>query len=188
MKRKKAENRLLMLEPAAILPRENQPRKEFDAAALESLAQSIRENGILEPLVVRKTDRGFELVAGERRLRAAKIAQIAQVPCILMDMNDRKAAVCALLENIQRRDLNLFEEAVALATLCAEYGLSQEETAERLGMAQSTLANKLRLLRFKEPERARILQFHLTERHARALLRVENDEKRLELLKIVGEK
>ena len=171
-----------------LVPRSNQPRKIFDEEDLRALAQSIKENGVLQPLLVRRVDGVLELIAGERRLRASKMAGLKQVPCLIMNVSEHKAAICSLLENIQRRNLSLFEESEAIAELINEYGLTQEEAAQRLGMAQSTLANKLRLLQFSGEEREGILQYQLTERHARALLRIKDAKARQDLLKEVGEK
>ena len=172
-----------------ILPRPEQPRKEFDQKALESLAQSIKENGILQPLLVRKAEKGFfELIAGERRFRASAIAGLSRVPCLIITASDKKVAVCSLLENIQRQELSIFEEAAAIASLISEYGMTQSEASQKLGMAQSTLANKLRLLRLTPEERAAILSLHLTERHARAVLSIEDPEKRIAILNEAGQK
>ena len=143
------------------------------------LADSIRKNGIIQPLVVRKReDGGYELIAGERRLRAARFAGLKEVPCVEQTVDDRKAAVLCLIENLQRRDLTLFEEAEGIRALMNEWGLSQYETAVRLGKSQSAVANKLRLLRLNPDQRARIVAAGLSERHARALLRLVEDKER----------
>ena len=143
------------------------------------LADSIRKNGVIQPLVVRRReDGGFELIAGERRLRAARFAGLKEVPCVEQTVDDRKAAVLCLIENLQRRDLTLFEEAEGIRALMNEWGLSQYETAVRLGKSQSAVANKLRLLRLNPDQRARIVAAGLSERHARALLRLIEDKER----------
>ena len=161
--------RVLDLPIDALRPNPNQPRIEFDEA---SLSDSIRRYGILPPLTVRRTDEGYELIAGERRLRAAKIAGLREVPCLLARSSEEESALLALIENLQRRDLHYLEEAAAIARLIATYGLSQEQAAERLGKSQSAIANKLRLLRLS-PDCVRLLREHdLSERHARALLRL----------------
>ena len=161
-----------------IVPNPNQPRRHFNSQELASLAKSISQDGIIQPLTIRRVDRNFELISGERRLRAAKIAGLRRVPCIIVDISNQRSAILALIENIQRADLNCFEEAEAIALLIKEFGLTQEETAIRLGMAQSTVANKLRLLKLSGVERQLIFNNKLTERHARALLKVEDESTR----------
>ena len=150
-----------------------QPRKLFSEADLLELAESIRENGLLQPITVRKTGVDFELVAGERRLRACKLAGCTEISCLITTCDDRQSAILALLENLQRKDLQIFEEAEGLRKLIEEWGVTQEEAALRLGKSQSALANKLRLLRLLPEERDKIIQYGLTERHARALLQVQ---------------
>lgn len=168
-----------------IRPNPHQPRKTFDSESLLGLAESIKQNGILQPLTVRMQSGGqYELVAGERRLRAAMIAGLSQVPCIAMKMDDRQSTVLAMLENLQREDLNFFEEAEGIARLIETWSLTQDEIASRLGKSQSAVANKLRLLRISAWERVKILDAGLTERHARALLRVP-DEHRREALELI---
>ncbi len=159
-------------------PNPNQPRRHFDSQDLASLAKSISQDGIIQPLTVRRVDSHFELISGERRLRGAKIAGLRRVPCIVVDISNQRSAVLALVENIQRSDLDFFEEAEAISLLIKEFGLTQEETAMRLGMAQSTVANKLRLLKLSPQERHLIFSNHLTERHARALLRIADETSR----------
>ena len=176
------EQRVVQLGVSEIFPNRYQPRRYFAEEDLRALADSIRLNGILQPLTVRKHEEQYELIAGERRLRAAKLAGLTSVPCIIMDINDRNAAILALIENIQREDLNCFEEAAALEKLITCYGMTQEDAALQLGKAQSTIANKLRLLRLTESERTCILENHLTERHARALLRLGSGEERVRAL------
>ncbi len=162
-----------------IFPNPCQPRASFSYDQLQELAASIRQNGLLQPLTVRPfADGTYELVCGERRLRACRLAGIEKIPCVITEMSDEQSAVFALLENIQRCDLNFFEEAAALQKLQCFYGLSQEEIAARLGKSQSFLSNKLRLLRLSEDLRADILSAQLTERHARALLRLAGDQRR----------
>ena len=165
-----------------IRPNPQQPRRHFDVEALEELAESIRTYGILQPLTVRKVAAGYELVAGERRLRASRIAQLREVPCLVAQVDEKDSALLALIENLQRRDLDYFEEAAAIARLISRYGLSQEQAAEKLGKSQSAVANKLRLLRLSEPVRQALRQSGLTERHARALLRLPDEEARLSAL------
>ena len=159
-----------------IRPNPQQPRHSFDEEGLAELAASIRSCGILQPLTVRRAGEGYELVAGERRLRAARIAGLREVPCLVAQVGEEDSALLALMENLQRRDLDCWEEAQANARLISRYGLSQEEAARRLGRAQPTVANKLRLLRLPEDVRALLRENGLTERHARALLRLQDPE------------
>lgn len=159
-----------------IRPNPQQPRRSFDEEGLAELAASIRSCGILQPLTVRRAGEGYELVAGERRLRAARIAGLREVPCLVAQVGEEDSALLALMENLQRRDLDCWEEAQAIARLISRYGLSQEEAARRLGRAQPTVANKLRLLRLPEDVQALLRENGLTERHARALLRLQDPE------------
>ena len=159
-----------------IRPNPQQPRRSFDEEGLAELAASIRSCGILQPLTVRRAGDGYELVARERRLRAARIAGLREVPCLVAQVGEEDSALLALMENLQRRDLDCWEEAQAIARLISRYGLSQEEAARRLGRAQPTVANKLRLLRLPEDVRALLRENGLTERHARALLRLQDPE------------
>ncbi len=170
--------RVLRLPVEAIAPNPAQPRQCFDEAALAELAESIARYGILQPLTVRRTEAGYELVAGERRLRAARLAGLREVPCLLLAVSEEDSSVLALIENLQRRDLDFVEEASALARLIREHGLSQEEAARRLGRSQSAVANKLRLLRLSPATLTALREAGLTERHARALLRLETEEQR----------
>ena len=165
----------------AIKPNPRQPRKVFDANDLTSLSRSIAQDGVIQPLTVRDKDGYYELVSGERRLRAAKIAGLNTVPCIITDISDERSAVYALIENIQRCDLNFFEQAQAISELIGKCGFTQEEAALRLGLSQPAVANKLRLLRLGEDERTLIMTNGLSERHARALLRCESKEQRREV-------
>ena len=170
-----------------IVPNPRQPRRHFDEQALRELAESIRQHGVLQPLSVQRTAGGYVLVAGERRLRAAGMAGLTHVPCLLVRASDEDSAVLALIENLQRCDLHYLEEAQAIARLIAQYGLSQEEAARRLGRSQSAVANKLRLLRLSEGCAALLRQYGLTERHARAVLRLEGEERQLAALRKMGE-
>ncbi len=185
----KSGGNILMIPEQEIMPNPTQPRRHFDRQELANLAQSIRANGILQPVTVRTIPGGYELIAGERRLRAARLAGLTHIPCILINADDRKTALFSLLENLQRQDLSFFEEADALQKLMRVYGLSQEEAARKLGMAQSTLSNKLRLLRLPESIRHTLEREHLTERHARTLLRLETAAQMEEALsRIIDEK
>lgn len=172
-----------------IRPNQSQPRKTFKDEELNSLAASIEENGILQPLTVRRLNlQEYELVAGERRLRAAVIAGLKRVPCIVIKCTDRESAIFALLENLQRSDLGMFEEARGISRLIRKYNLTQEEAAAKLGKKQSTVANKLRLLKLTMDEQDWINQAGLSERHARALLRIADENLRKEALsKVISE-
>ena len=167
---------ILLIDVNRIDANPHQPRKLFDDEELRGLADSIRHNGIIQPISVRrKSDGRFELISGERRLRAAKSIGMYTVPCIIIEASDEKSAVYALIENLQRQNLNFFEEARAIASLHYDHAMSQEELAKRIGRAQSTLSNKMRLLRLPEDVKETIIANGLTERHARALLRLPNE-------------
>ncbi|MBQ8741510.1 MAG: ParB/RepB/Spo0J family partition protein [Clostridia bacterium] len=183
-----ADKKLLMLKPDDIIPNENQPRKVFDTYELQSLADSIAANGIIQPLTVRKTEGGkYSLIAGERRLRAAKMAGLRRIPCVLHRTSDLVASLYAITENMQRSDLNCFEEAIAIQTLINDFRLTQAEAAVQLGMANSTVSNKLRLLKLSSEIQDRILSANLTERHARALLRLSPEQRDNALDKIIAD-
>ena len=165
-----------------IKPNPVQPRRYFSPAELTSLAKSISQDGIIQPLTVRRVKGTFELVSGERRLRAAKLAGLRSVPCILINATEERSQVIALIENIQRCDLNFFEEAEAISQLITKYGMTQESAAIRLGLAQSTVANKLRILKLNAEECKIILDNNMSERHARALLKITDNDRRLAVL------
>lgn len=166
-----------------IMPSPFQPRRSFDVAELENLADSIRKNGLLQPIAVRRLDDGcYELIAGERRLRAARIAGLAEIPCVVHTADDRRSALLGLIENMQRQDLSPFEEAEGILRMMREWDMTQSEAAARLGKAQSTVANKLRLLKLSPAERERIVSARLTERHARVLLKIDDEGLRVEAL------
>ena len=185
---KERERRLVDIKIEDIAPNPNQPRKTFDEYELHKLSESIKQNGIIVPLSVRKTANGYELIAGERRLRAAKAAGLKRVPCVICGADDQTSAVYSIIENLQRADLSVFEQAEGISRLISEFGLTHADAAERLGLAQSTLSNKLRVLRLDKTERERITAARLSERHARALIRIENAEQRGEILnKIIAE-
>ena len=168
-----------------IIPNTYQPRRFFDEVALIELSQSIKEHGIIQPLTVRKRGEIYELVAGERRLRAAKLASLGEVPCTLVDITDTQSAQIALLENLQREDLNYIEEAEAYYNLIHDHSFTQDELAKRMGKKQSTIANKLRLLKLSTEVRGICLNNKLTERHARSLLTLPNEELQLKIIKKV---
>lgn len=170
-------NRVVSIPVDQIIPNPAQPRKVFELGELKCLSDSIQENGILQPLTVRVNYKGeYELISGERRLKAARLAELKEVPCIVLETNGRQSAIFALIENLQRQDLNYFEEAFAIRNLIIEWSVTQEEVSKRLGKAQSTIANKLRLLRFTQEQQQKMLEAGLSERHARALLKLPENQ------------
>lgn len=185
----KNENKISDIPIIKIRPNKAQPRKVFNEEDLNALSQSIAENGILQPLTVRKVSATeYELIAGERRLRASVMAGLRKVPCIVIKCSEKESAVYALLENLQRSDLGMFEEARGVSRLIRRYGLTQQEAAVKLGKTQSTIANKLRLLRLTYEEQEWIENAGLSERHARALLKLGDEGARREALsKIISE-
>ena len=171
--------RVVFLPARSIRPNPAQPRRVFREEALKELSESILRHGILQPLSVRRVQGGYELICGERRLRAAQMAGLTDVPCILMQMDDRESGMTAMVENLQRQDLDFVEEAQGISRLMGQFGMSQEQTARLLGKSQSAIANKLRLLRHSEPVLEALRQAELTERHARALLKLPDEETKL---------
>lgn len=169
--------RVTMLSPEVISPNPDQPRRYFDPDGLRELAESIRVHGILQPLSVRRKGGGrYELIAGERRLRAAILCGLDQVPCLVLEVSRESSCLLSLIENLQRRDLDFWEEAKALERLISVYGLSQEEAAAKVGKSPSAVANKLRLLRLPQEALALLRKHGFTERHARALLRLPDSQ------------
>jgi len=171
--------RVVFLPARSIRPNPAQPRKVFKPEALDELSDSIRQHGILQPLSVRRCGSSYELIAGERRLRAAELAGITDIPCIVMSMDDRESGMAALVENLQRQDLDFIEEAMGISRLLRDWNMSQEQAARLLGKSQSAIANKLRLLKHSEAVLTALREAGLTERHARALLRLRGDEEKL---------
>ena len=162
-----------------IVPNPNQPRKEFDERALYGLAQSIRDYGIIQPLSVRLAgDEKYELIAGERRLRAARLLFMERVPCVVIDADSQVSAELAIIENLQREDLNYFEQAWAIYKLIESFGYTQEQTARRLSVSQSYVANKLRILKLSKEEQDILIEYGLTERHARSFIRLADEQER----------
>ncbi len=185
----KASCQIQLISHDTIKPNPHQPRIRFDYNELEGLACSIRSNGLLQPINVRTlSDGSFELISGERRLRAARMIGMTKIPCVVMNVSDEQSALFAIIENVQRQNLDFFEEAVALERLMIDHGLSQEEIAKKLGKSPSTLSNKLRLLRLPEELRDKISYAGLTERHARALLSLPDNITRSRVLDIVIER
>ena len=186
-------NEIVWISVEEIMPNRSQPRKVFDKEGVEELAKSIEEYGVLQPIVVRgcgkcgeNTVFKYELVAGERRLRAARMVGMDKIPCVLIDVDEEKSAELAIIENLHRKNLNFFEVAAAISSLIEGYGMTQEEVARKMSLSQPAIANKLRLLRFSEVEREFMLKNGLTERHARCLLRVLDPEQRSGVLKSVA--
>ncbi len=178
-------NEIINISIDKVMPNIYQPRKYFDEDAIEELSESIKQHGIIQPLTVRKMGESFELVAGERRLRAAKLINLETVPCNIVDITDSESAEIALLENLQREDLNYIEEAEAYYNLINDHNFTQDELAKRMGKKQSTIANKLRLLKLSSEVRSLCLQNNLTERHARALLIIHEEDLQLKIIKAI---
>lgn len=181
--------KILNLPIDKLAPNPRQPRKVFSQEELEGLSQSIAENGLLQPVVVRRAAGGsYEIIAGERRWRACQLAGMKHLPCILQECSDTQSAVLAILENLQRQDLQVFEEAEGIRSLMVDWHVTQEEAARRLGKSQSAIANKLRLLRLSQEERDLVVANHLTERHCRALIRIQDENARKKILSRVIER
>ena len=165
-------------------PNPDQPRQDFDEEELEALAESIRIHGVIQPLTVRETVTGYyQIIAGERRWRAARLAQLSDVPVVIVEADDKKAMELALIENLQRQDLNPVEEALGYQSLMEEYGLTQEETASRVGKSRSAVANALRLLGLCPQVLEKLRTGELTAGHARAILTLKTEKKQLEAMK-----
>ena len=171
--------RVVFLPARTIRPNPTQPRKVFREDALSELAESIRRHGVLQPISVRRSENGYELIAGERRLRAAQMANLSEIPCIVMTMDDRESSLAAMVENLQRQDLDFVEEARGISRIMSDWSMSQEQTARMLGKSQSAIANKLRLLRHEERVLDALRENALTERHGRALLKLSTEEEKL---------
>ena len=171
--------RVMFLPARSIRPNPAQPRKVFREEALSELADSIRQHGILQPLSVRRTGTGYELIAGERRLRAAQMVNLNEIPCIVMNMDDKESSLAAMVENLQRQDLDFAEEARGISRLMGDWNMSQEQVARMLGKSQSAIANKLRLLRHSDRVLLALRENGLTERHGRALLKLEQEDEKL---------
>lgn len=182
-KRPKKDKAVYQLPIDKIRPNPYQPRKYFNRASLEELSASILSYGVLQPITVRKMSGGYyELVAGERRLRASELAGLTTIPAILLQVSDSDSAALAFIENIQQQNLSFLEEAEGYRSMMEDYGLTQEELAVKLSKSQSSIANKLRVLKLEEPVKRMLLEYHFTERHARALLKLPDEESRLMML------
>jgi ParB family chromosome partitioning protein len=171
-----------------IIPNRSQPRKYFDESKIQELAESIKEKGILEPLVVRRTDQGYELIIGERRWRAAQKAGLKEIPVIVKEAGGREVLEISLIENLQREDLNPIEAAEAFKRLTEEFNISQEDLSKRIGKDRTTITNTLRLLKLPPEVKNQLLQNHITSGHARAILSLENKEKQKELCTLIIKK
>ena len=178
--------RVVFLPARAIKPNPAQPRKVFREEALEELAESIRRHGILQPLSVRRVGISYELIAGERRLRAGQLAGLTEIPCIVMNMDDRESGLTAMVENLQRQDLDYIEEARGLSFLIEKWSMSQEQVSRLIGKSQSSVANKLRLLRHSPAVLQALREHGLTERHARAMLKLPQESQKLETIALVA--
>lgn len=177
--------RVVFLPARSIKPNPAQPRRIFQEEALEELSESIRSHGIIQPLSVRRVGGGYELIAGERRLRAAQNAGLTEIPCIVMSMDDAESGVVALVENLQRQDLDFIEEALGISKLIQLQNLSQEQAARMIGKSQSAVANKLRLLKHSPKVLEALRAGELTERHARALLRLPSEPQKLRAIETI---
>ena len=177
--------RVIFLPARAIRPNPSQPRKIFREEALTELSDSIRQHGILQPLSVRRITGGYELIAGERQLRAAQMAGVTDIPCIVMNMDERESSTAALVENLQRQDLDFVEEARGISYLMESWSMSQEQVARLLGKSQSAVANKLRILRHSPAVLQALRDGDLTERHGRALLKLTSEEEKLAAIEVI---
>ena len=177
--------RVVFLPPRSIRPNPSQPRKIFREEALAELADSIRLHGILQPLSVRRVGNTYELIAGERRLRAAQMAGLNDIPCIVMNMTDKESGMAAMVENLQRQDLDFIEEARGISLLMESWSMSQEQAAKLLGKSQSAVANKLRLLRHSPQVLGALREGGLTERHARALLKLPTEPQKMAAIEVI---
>lgn len=166
-----------------IRPNPYQPRKNFDQSSLEDLAKSIMEHGIMQPITLRMIGNSYELIAGERRLKAAKIAGLKTIPAVIAEVTSKDSAILALIENLQRENLNFIEESEAYSIVMQDYGYTQQEFAATLGKNQSTVANKLRILKLPHEIKKLLIEHNLTERHARALLKLPSPELQYKAIK-----
>ncbi len=188
-KKPEPEKRLEEIDVTKILPNPNQPRATFAEESIQELAESIAQVGLIQPLVVRPVQSGFELVAGERRLRAVKSLGMNTVMCIVQnDVVDETSAMMALIENLQREELNYLEEAVCYSQLLTNFHLTQEELAKKLGKSQSSIANKLRVLKLPPAVKTAMTEAGLSERHARALLSLREEKHQLDAVKKINDK
>ena len=176
------------IEVGKIVPNPQQPRRVFEPEALRELSSSIANHGVIQPITVRRVGGLYELIAGERRLRASQMAGLKQIPAIVTEADDEKSAILALIENIQRENLNYMEEALGYLKLAKQYHMTQEEIAKLMGKTQSAVANKLRILKLCDETKRILAEYGLTERHARALLRLINEEQQVQTAKLIAVK
>ena len=176
------EENLLTVDLEKLVAREDQPRKNFDDDSLEELANSIKADGVIQPIVVRKVEDKYEIIAGERRFRASKLAGLEKVPVVVKNVSDRKARELALVENIQREDLNPIEEAISLKTLMEEYKLTQQELSDIIGKSRSYIANNLRLLNLSDYIKEYLIRGDLSPSQGRTLLSLETEDERKKYL------
>ena len=189
MNNKEMEKTILQVPIEDIIPNRFQPRLSFDDTSLNDLALSIKQHGIIQPLVLRRKNDKYEIIAGERRFKAAKLAGLASVPAVISNLDDNASAEVAIVENIQRKDLTAIEEAKSFQALLDKGYMTQDELARKMGLSQSAISNKLRLLTLDESVQEAILSEKISERHARTLLKVPSHEKQKELLnKIINER
>ncbi|WP_427340690.1 ParB/RepB/Spo0J family partition protein [Caloranaerobacter sp. DY30410] len=181
-------DKVISVDVSLIQPSKEQPRREFTLDSLKELAESIKVHGLIQPIIVRKIDDRYELVAGERRWRAAKIAGLKQIPCIIRDFEDKKCAEIALVENIQREDLNPIEEAIAYKKLMENYNLTQDEISTVVGKSRPYVTNTLRLLNLNQEVISFILKGKLTSGHGRALLQIDDSNMQIKFAKEIIEK
>ena len=179
--------RVIFIPARSIHPNPEQPRKIFKEKALQDLADSIRQHGILQPLSVRRVGNAYELIAGERRLRAAQKVGLMEIPCIVMTMDQQESGMAAMVENLQRQDLDYIEEARGIYQLINKWRISQEDLANLLGRSQSSVANKLRLLKHSEEVLDALRTAELTERHARALLKLPTEGQKMEAITVIAQ-
>lgn len=183
-----ANNEIMYLPVDRVTPNPYQPRKFFNKDSIEELSRSIKEYGVMQPISVRLINGvSYELVAGERRLRATRLAGLNTIPAIVINIKEQDSAIIAIIENIQRENLNFIEEAEGFQNLMEDYGFTQEELAKKIGKSQSTIANKMRILKLPKKTQKFILENNLSERHARALLKITDENIQLEILKKVVE-
>ena len=183
----RAVGKVMLIPVENIKPNPNQPRKYFNEDKIAELSQSIKLNGLIQPIVVRQIEDGYEIIAGERRFRACKRLGYAAIAAVVKNVDTQKSAVSALVENLQRDDLSFFEEAIAIKSLIEQYNYTQTELALKIAKTQSTIANKLRLLRLDDKARNKIMEYNFSERHARALLRVDNKEMLMRVIEHIYE-
>lgn len=181
-------NEIIYIDINKIKPNENQPRKIFESEKIDELAQSIKNHGIIQPIIVKNIESGYEIVAGERRWRACRKAELKEIPCIVKDFDEKTNMLMALIENMQRENLNAIEEAVAFEKMAQKFNLTQDEISKNVGKSRSYIANTLRLLKLPEEIKNYVLKGELSSGHARALIGVDDAKKQIELAKTIIDK